>query len=160
MRKNYITPCWLMLLPATVIFYNAYRVVHLGAVGLMRHRQRGVPPYIWLLLILIEAILYWRIRKVNIYRKDSLTHIFLFAFAFITPYLREWIFEAYDDGFTFGLDVAQFVRLGNIGQMLAFWAALILGHVLFIRLIIKARLPKSTDSQKADPQNLLDDVLT
>jgi hypothetical protein len=34
-------------------------------------------------------------------------HIFLFSFALVTPYLRDWLFESYEDGFTFGVPIAR-----------------------------------------------------
>ena len=45
--------------------------------------------------------------------------------------------------------------------VLPFWLSLIAGHTLFIKLLLKASSRRSDDPPaEADPQNILDDVLT
>ena len=149
-----------MLLPAALIVYGRYSVSHLGALGLMVRPRHLVLPWLWLVLVAIDAVLYWSIRKTNIYRRDSLIHIFLFSFALITPYLREWSFEGYHHTL-FGEDIVSFMRFVNMAQFFAFWISLILGHALFIKLLVKSRSRRSDGiPEEADPRNLLDDVLT
>jgi hypothetical protein len=160
MKKNFTAPCWLMLLPAILVGYDFYRINRLGALWLVMHHRNMVLPCICLALVIIDAVVYWSIRNTNIYRRDSWMHILLFAFALSTPYLRDWIFEGYDDGFTFGADIVRFVRVVSMAQFFAFWISLILGHALFIRLLLRSSTRKPDGSgEESDPRNLLDDVL-
>ena len=162
LKKPYTTPCWFMLLLAIfsvgMIIFHSHGYGHMGAMGLMTRPSRLIVPYLWPLLMFIEAIIYWRIRKTNVYHRESWLHVLLFFFAYLTPNIKEWIFELYDQGLTPHWELVKFIRTVTVIQVLAFWASLILAHVIFIQMLTRLRIQEQNKQDTNDTNNILDDI--
>ena len=161
LTKKFIAPAIFMLLLAAG---------YLGTTGYFIFTQLGSPyfenpdlfwlalTFFWPVLMLVEAFLYWRIRKTNKLRKASWAHVVLMAYAFVSFFIKGWIFQLYDS-FTPDINVSKFIRVVTLVHLLLFWVAVIGAHIFFIRVLIKARAQKHVQPT-VDPLNLLDDVFT
>jgi hypothetical protein len=111
----------------------------------------------WSFLALAEAFVYWKIRKRNFYGRESRTHVLLFALALLSPFIRDFLGWFYDNFGMFGVDVEVYVTVVNMGQLILFWSALGIGHVFFVRVVVKC-YSKPPLVEEGDGTNILDDV--
>ena len=158
LRKNYIAPS--IFLIALAFFYVASTIYFMyGArFNLSLQPLWIIMTVFWPLVMIVESIVYWRIRKFNISHKASWSHVLLFAFAFVSFYIKNAVFSLYDE-YTPGLEMTTFIRNVTMVQILTYWASLIAAHIFFFHVLRKTRTQKRF-RQPTDPTNLLDDVLT
>jgi hypothetical protein len=161
LKKNFTAPALFMLLLAIAyLAVTGYFLVN--GTGALFDQNIQVfllaITLIWPVLMLLESYLYWRIRKRNLLRRSSWAHCSLFAFAYVTFFIKGWILELYDN-FTPNIDITKFVHVVTLTQLLLYWVSVIGAHIFFIRALVKARAQKHAQPT-ADPLNLLDDVLT
>ena len=102
-----------------------------------------------------EAILYWRLRKRNIYRRESWAHVLILVLAFVLPLLEN----------VFILFLGKAVNISDVNKMRStfyvqqglYWALIVLAHIFFARVLIQC-YSKSSSVVEGDGVNLLDDV--
>ncbi|WP_315821635.1 hypothetical protein [Paraflavitalea speifideaquila] len=113
----------------------------------------------FLIILVTEAILYWRIRN-RITRKDFVwMHIGGLLLAFVGIPIVFSVFVAFQS-LSNGAGEAQsaIARISNINRYLI-WAGIIIGHIGFVLVLINAFKKRSDNSDTAtsDGQDILND---
>lgn len=110
-------------------------------------------------IIFLESCMYWMVRKRNIYRKASWSHVWLFTAAYSTSFIKA-IFIMFYSRVATKADLQSNVRAIALVQACIFWGLMVLAHIFFARLLIKifSRRP-AVEQEVADPGNMLDDIL-
>ena len=162
LHKNFTAPFWFMVvlgIVATCLSIYGLQMIRLYAPGYAMSTLSKVGFFFLPAIILIEAIMYWMVRKRNVYRKATWTHVILFAIAYFTPYIKELLIVPYAV-YTRVPDVRSFMRSVTLGQICLFWGLTILAHIYFARTLIRifAKQP-AREEEPAQPENMLDDVL-
>ena len=109
-------------------------------------------------IMFVEAVMYWTIRKRIIHRRDAWSHLLLFTGAYVFNYGVRLLVAAI---FVLHYPIARrhsFMRMSTYGQLWLFWGLVILAHVFFARVLIKA-FAKPPVGEVVESGNLLDDVL-
>jgi len=163
LRKDFIAPFWFMLVLGIVACCLSTYGIHMIRVyaptyALSTLRLMGF--FFLPAIIFIEAIMYWMVRKRNVYRKATWAHILLFALAYFTPFIKSMLFVFYD-AFAPTPDYSAFVRGSNLAQTCLFWGLTILAHIYFARTLIRIFSTKQASGEGTGqgPENMLDDVL-
>jgi len=107
-------------------------------------------------VLLIEASVYWLIRKKNRNPRASWTHVILMTLAFLTPAIRGLTYFFFDR-ITVSATIGPVFRTANIIQAVLFWGLLILAHIYFVR-VLKSTRSKPAQTEAASSENLLDDL--
>jgi glucan phosphoethanolaminetransferase (alkaline phosphatase superfamily) len=111
---------------------------------------------LWPLLLLVEVIIYWVIRKRIKERKWVWAHLLFsllaFVLLFILRFLIYFFVDAYspDPGHTI-------IRYLNNMEFYGFWSSLVIGHVFFIIAIIRSRSGNSAQLPP-DDNDLLSEI--
>jgi len=164
-KKKFAAPFWFMLILgfiASCMSGYAWYLYSLEPLSLKYSMLPQVQIRLFLMpaIIFVEVIMYWMIRKRNIYRRASWSHVLLFAFAFLTPFLKSLLFVFYDN-FTPTSDMNSYIRFVSLGQICIFWGVMVLAHIFFVRLFVKAFSKQAVIQQDAaESENMLDDVLS
>jgi len=162
LHKRFTAPFWFMLalgIVATCLSLYGIHMIRVYAPTYVLSTLSKMSFFFLPVIIFIEAIMYWMVRKRNVYRKASWTHVILFAFAYFTPYIKELLFMPY--AIYAGIrDVRSFMRSVTLGQVCLFWGLTVLAHISFARTLIKvfSKQPAG-EGEPAQPENMLDDVL-
>jgi len=162
LHKDFIAPFWFMLvlgIVATCLSTYGLQMIRVYAPSYELSTLRIIGFFILPAIIFIEAIMYWMVRKRNVYRKATWAHALLFAFAYFTPFIKNMLFVFYDV-FSPTPNYSAFVRSGNLAQICLFWGLTILAHIYFARTLIRIfSKPPASEEETAQPGNMLDDVL-
>ena len=105
----------------------------------------------------MEAFFYWRVRGRNVYRRQSWAHVILFAFSLSTPFIREFLFWLYDN-FGVSMELSTYSNIIDVSQGITAWGALLIGHVLFVRVLVLCSRKRPVLAEASDGVDLLDDV--
>jgi hypothetical protein len=93
---------------------------------------------LWPSIILIEAIIYWFIRKKIVNRRWVWAHLLFSLFAFVLLFVLYFgilaILYAHTDKETYSSNL----RLMQKIQSYAFWAGVIAGHIFFVVAIVRS----------------------
>lgn len=164
LKENFVAPTiFLLALAVTYLGITAYFIYEeIGVFGANLLRSLQIYWYVstllWPVLMLTEAFVYWRIRKRNPLRKASWSHVCLFAFAYLSFFLKGGLISV-----VARIESKQefngFIEIVSRIQLLIFWLSIIGGHIFFIRVLRMARAQKHIQTD-TDPANLLDDVLS
>jgi len=112
---------------------------------------------VWVGVLSGEAILYWRLRKRNIYRRESWGHVLILALAFVFPALEN----------IFILFLGNVLNISNIYKMRSsyyvqqaiYWSLVVLAHLFFLRVVMQCYSKSSfVEEREGVSVNLLDDV--
>jgi len=110
-------------------------------------------------IMFVEAVMYWTIRRRITHRRDAWNHLILFTgayvFNFVVRALVTAIFILHSPA---AMRVPSFMRIATYGQLGLFWGLVIVAHVFFARVLIKA-FGKPPMEEAVESGNLLDDVL-
>ena len=109
----------------------------------------------WICVLSVEAILYWRIRKRNTYRRASWAHVLILTLAFFFPVLEN-IFIL----FLSRVNVRELYKTRsyyNVQQGI-YWALVVLAHVFFVLVILKCFKRPAPSFGEGNGVNILDDV--
>ena len=162
LQRNFTAPAWFMLFLAIFsagLAIFALRSVRIYAPNfqmtlLFKSRFFFLPA-----IALLEACMYWMVRKRNIYRKASWTHIWLYATAYSTPFVKEFLFLFYTK-FAAMSEMRYSIRVFTMVQLCIFWGLMVLAHIFFARLLIRIFSKRPAVQQAAaEPVNMLDDIL-
>jgi len=159
-KRKFTTPVWWMLALGIIAC-----IISTGVLFFMM--QMGYPMG-WLaklslfylpVIMFVEAVMYWTIRKRITHRSDAWRHLLLFtaAYAFnnVVWILVMAMLILHSRG---PLWLNSNVRNAGYGRLYLFWGLVILAHVFFARVLIKA-FAKPPMEEAVESGNLLDDVL-
>ena len=116
--------------------------------------------FIWPLISMAEALVYWLIRRRNSFRALSWAHIVIYILAFLLN-----IFFATVMGMYFrNTDSASEYRINRLirmhEQQYIFWALVILAHLAFVAMLANClRKPELVATKGDGRENILDDVI-
>ena len=161
LHKKFTAPFWFMLalgFVATCLSMYGLRMIRVYAPAYVLSTLSMISFFFLPAIIFIEAIMYWMVRKRNVYRRAAWTHVILFAIAYFTPFIKNMLFVFYD-AFTPTPNVSAYVQSINIAQVCLFWGLTILAHVYFAQTLIKVFSKQPASEEAAQPENMLDDVL-
>ena len=110
---------------------------------------------VWVCVFSVEVVLYWRIRKRNVYRRESWAHVILLISAFVLPYLGNVLI----------LYMGEALKIRDINKMRSFyyvaqglyWLMIVLAHVFFVQVLVKC-FSKSSFVEEGNGDNVLDDI--
>jgi hypothetical protein len=162
MQRSFTGPVWLLLIAGLLQAVFAWGILQL--VWALYIPPGGTPSIgaaiifytlIWPVILLLEALVYWVIRRRNKVSLLSWTHAVIFCFAFL---LNDIVFL---------LTVTHSPLVGGMHtrggrNVLAgvFWALVILAHAAFLQVLILAfRKDKPVGKEGGGTENILDDVV-
>src|SRR5882757_6705024 len=102
MRKSFTAPVWALLILETI--YITLMVVAICMFAVMRAKYPGmkggypissrfiIMGVLWICVLSAEAILYWRVRKRNISRRESWAHVICLSMAWVLPEMQAFMF--------------------------------------------------------------------
>ena len=163
LKENFIAPAIFLVVLAVaylgITTFFIYEEIGVFGANLLRSLQIYwyISTLLWPVLMILEAFVYWRIRKRNLLRKASLSHVCLFAFAYLSYFIKGGVISIAAKIETMH-EIDGFIEMVSRVQLLVFWLSIIGGHIFFIRVLRKARAQKHIQPA-TDPANLLDDVL-
>ncbi|MDO6429847.1 hypothetical protein Q4E93_04595 [Flavitalea sp. BT771] len=162
LHRKFTAPFWFMLVLGTVatcLSIYGLRMISVYAPSYAMSALSKIALFFLPAIIFIEAIMYWMVRKRNVYRRATWTHVILFAIAYFTPFIKEFLFMSYAV-YAGVRDVRSFMRSVTLGQICLFWGLTVMAHIYFARTLIRifSKQPASED-EAAQPENMLDDVL-
>jgi hypothetical protein len=114
----------------------------------------------WPVLIIAEALLYWRIRHRNIYPRASWLHVMLLFFAFLLPVLKSITRIIVYDRINVRTDSLVYGRKADNTNNYLFWIIMVIAHCFFVWVIINCFKKKAPVPEDIQTVNLLDDFLT
>jgi hypothetical protein len=161
-RKTFTAPVWVML-PITLIsalfaYVKATTILRVGHWTLLIF----VLIFLWPMLVFIETVIYWVIRRRIFDPRQAWVHLFSMIFVFVVfPVIRlrmTGLFTSRNVPVRSTLNHGNFIDFKS--QFLIIWGLLILGHVFFVSVLIKAfskELPAAQEGEES--VNLLDDII-
>jgi hypothetical protein len=162
MKRSFTGPVWLLLifgLFETLMVWQVFQamrdrysttiVLSLGQVGFI------AIALMWPVILGVEALVYWMIRRRNRAQVLSWTHGVIFCFAFLL------------NGFIYLLEIlhspivsVMYTRGGRIARVAVFWALVLLAHAAFVQVLILAyRKSEPVKNEGGGAENILDDVI-
>lgn len=106
-----------------------------------------------LIILVAEAIIYWRIRS-RIIRKDFVwIHIGGLLLAFVMNPIAFIIFSAWQSMANNAGEVGSKIAIASQIRMYVVWAALIIGHICFVLVLIDAFRKQKKEQETPAPDN-------
>jgi hypothetical protein len=162
-KRNFTAAFWFMfvlgIIAASMSGYALYSLIHILPLSYQMSLFYKMTFFFLPAIMLIEAMMYWIVRKKDIHRRTAWSHVLLFSFAYSTLFLKELLFLFYDN-FTPAADETSYINYVNRGQIWLFWGLTVTAHIFFVRVLVKAFSKKPAVQQEAIPsENMLDDIL-
>lgn len=163
MKKNLTGPVWFLLIIGTVftgLLFYTFITITMTRLSWMNAKY-NLPYYAWIIfwrpaLMLIEAAIYWMIRKRNRYPRASWAHCGLFIFTYFMP-----ILILIPGFFTHHYDDYKAARMHDSSSNILFWIVMLTAHAFFVWVLIQCYSKQQPAPEgPAKSENLLDDVLT
>ena len=164
-KKSFTAPFWFLLVLGilellVVSFYVSVTLKYSNGYTHASHpRINLLRTFMWPLIFLIEAFVYWYIRRRNSYRLLSWAHVGTLLFAFFVNLLLVMSGILHDD-FVSGANRRGDRQADIQLQFHLFWIFIGIAHCFFVWLIVNCfRKKVPVAEEKEDGKNLLDDVL-
>jgi hypothetical protein len=163
-KKSFVAPFWFLLVLGIILllFVSLYVSVTLrNASAYPRYAPRIFywRIFMWPVIILIEALVYWRIRRRINYRMLSWAHVGILIFAFLANILLAMsgiLHNHFFSGPNVSVDRLVTARL----QIRLFWVFVGIAHCFFVWLIVNCFRKKAPVAvEGAGGENILDDVI-
>lgn len=156
-KKSYTTPIWWIGFVILVKVLLTLAVLY-TFIGVMKTRSELTYDYyrdliknelisqgIFLIILATEAIIYWRIRR-RIMRKDFVwVHIGGLLLAFVGAPIGFTLFTAWQSMTNGAGDAGSKITIANNIRTYLVWAALIIGHIGFVLVLISANKKRSDE---------------
>jgi hypothetical protein len=155
LKKGFTTPVWWMIILGVVASAASIQTLHVWAghdveISALRRLSLFYLP----LIMFVEAVMYWTIRKRIIYRRDAWCHIIVFTSAYVLSFLARFVMAAI---LVMHMPASRQIRAISYVQIYFFWALILTAHIFFARVLIKAFAKQP--AEQVENGNLLDDVL-
>ena len=159
-KRKFTTPFWWMLVMGIIASAISMGILYfLMSQGYRMGWLIRLSLFYLPVIMFVEAVMYWTIRTRITYRRDAWNHLILFTGAYVFNYVvRALIMAVFILHSPAAMRVASFMRTVSYGQMGLFWGLVIVAHVFFARVLIKA-FAKPLVEEVVESGNLLDDVL-
>jgi hypothetical protein len=165
MRRSFTGPFWVLLIFGLLLVLLISAVLRIFPIGGLYSSGRTAGPglnilriFMWPVIYLVEALVYWLIRRRNSFQALSWAHTVIFILAFLL------------NGFFTAIQIMRYrldpVAEGRINrhilmhqQQYLFWGLVILAHLAFIAVLANCfRKPEPVDGGESEG-NILDDVV-
>jgi hypothetical protein len=162
MKRSFTGPVWLLLIIGLVQAWFAWGTLQLISElyirpGVTTSISMLTIVYIlmWPVILLLEAMTYWLIRRRNKMKLLSWTHAVILSFAFV---LHDSVFIL---TVLHSSPVAViYTRGGRNAEAAVYWALVLLAHAVFLQVLILAfRKPDLMTKEGDGAGNILDDVI-
>ncbi|MBN8850934.1 MAG: hypothetical protein BGO55_29455 [Sphingobacteriales bacterium 50-39] len=159
-KRKFTTPFWWMLVLGIIACTISTGILYfLVAKGYPMSWLTRLSLFYLPVIMFVEAVMYWTIRKRINYRRDAWNHLLLFTGAYVLNYIVRILLSALIILHSpAAMRMALYMRIANYGQLYLFWGLVIVAHVFFARVLIKA-FAKPPVEEVVESGNLLDDVL-
>lgn len=108
-------------------------------------------------IMLAEAFIYWIVRKRNTLRRDTWNHVLIFGLAYATVIVKMLLIAYLAINYR-KEQALSIMRIVNLAQTCIFWGLIIVAHIFFVRLLMRASLEKPAAQQTTPSENVLDDI--
>jgi hypothetical protein len=160
-KKSFTAPFWyLIILGIASAGVSGYAIHQLS----LAMPDYPIPPlfkvvrFSWSVIVFGEAVIYWKIRKMNPYRKTSWVHVLLFTAAFLTPLYRPFLKSVMDSHYSLAA-TAEMMKAVKQAEMDVFYILLLLAHGFFASLLIKCYNGRRFGPTISDSGDILDNEL-
>jgi hypothetical protein len=159
-KRKFTTPVWWMLILGIIATAISMGILHyLQSQGLRMRWLAKLSLFYLPVIMFVEAVMYWTIRRRISYRRDAWNHLVLFTVAYVFNYgVRALIMAIFILHSPIAMRIPLFMRVAPYGQLGLFWVLVIVAHIFFARVLIKA-FAKPLVEEVVESGNLLDDVL-
>jgi hypothetical protein len=162
MKRSFTGPVWLLLVIGLVQGLFAWGALQLISELYIRPGARTlistftiIYTLMWPVILLLEAMTYWLIRRRNKMKLLSWTHAVILSFAFV---LHDSVFIL--TILHSPLVAVMYTRGGRNAEAAVYWALVLLAHAAFLQVLILAfRKPEPVKSEGGGAENILDDVI-
>ncbi|HLX67119.1 MAG TPA: hypothetical protein VKR41_08990 [Puia sp.] len=162
MKRSFAGPAWLLLIFGLIEGVFAWGVLQLIS---ELYLPRGGTPLIsaativytvmWPVILLLEALTYWLIRRRNKMKFLSWTHAVILSFAFVL-HDSVFILTILHSPLVGGMHT----RGGRNVEAGMYWGLIVLAHAAFVQVLILAfRKPEPVRKEGGGMENILDDVI-
>jgi hypothetical protein len=161
-RRSFTGPFWLQLLFG--IGYMTVVVAYLRVLTAQTYGRQVLSGvilwrfFLWPIVILVEALVYWLIRRRNQFRALSWAHTVIFTLSFLLNIFFTLIWTMhYRVGDVESRMNSQIAR-HELGYL--FWALVIVSHLAFVAVLANClRKMEDVSATEGGGENLLDDVV-
>lgn len=167
MKRTFTAPFWGIVI--LEILYISLALFAIYYVEMMRTRYPElavgyhimsfmiIKNLVWVGVLSGEAILYWRLRKRNICRRESWAHVLILTLVFVLPGLENVFIMLF--GNVLKINGINKMRSAYYVEQGLYWALVLLAHVFFVRVLVKC-FKKSVEAAEGAPatMNILDDI--
>jgi hypothetical protein len=161
MKRSFTGPVWLLLTFGLIEGVFAWGVLQLIS---ELYLTRGTPlistatvvyTLMWPVILLLEALTYWLIRRRNKMKLLSWTHAVILSIAFV---LHDSVFML--TILHSPLVAVMHTRGGRNAEAGMYWALIVLAHAAFVQVLILAfRKREGMKKEEGGTKNILDDVI-
>jgi hypothetical protein len=136
-------------------------IYHFFSLSRLTHHPVDFGSYLIVspVIIFVEAIIYWRFRKGNVFRKISWTYSSLLILSCSALFLADIVLENHDN-IAPHWKPASYYPIIMVVQNGLFLLTAMAAHILFIILLVRINSRKFDQKHFRHSDNLLDDVLT
>jgi hypothetical protein len=122
-------------------------------------RFQVITQGVFLILLVVEAIIYWRIRKRSIRKDLAWLHIGGMLLAFVVIPIFFSVFVAWQGFSNSSGDARSTIVMISTINRYVMWAAIIIGHIGFVMVLINAykKRTNETDPNTTDGPDILND---
>ena len=161
LKKKFTAPVWGMIILGVLTAGRSWLIFHSVHFEIRTLKEFGFSLlfFIWPAISFIEAIDYWRIRKRNLSRQDSRTHVLLFVLAiYVLPIIRAFLI-GFPRRSIRKYNLFKMEEIVNKGQFILTWVFIITAHIFFVRVLRKYFSKEApVEATAPGPVNILDDV--
>jgi hypothetical protein len=162
MKRSFTGPVWLLLIVGLVQGVFAWGVLQLiselftrAEVGTRVSTAQIIYIVMWPVILLLESLTYWLIRRRNTLKLLSWTHAVILSFAFVLHdfVLMLTILHSPLVGW-------MHTKGGRNVEAGMYWSLIVLAHAAFAQVLMLAfRKPEPMKKEGAGSENILDDVI-
>lgn len=159
-KRVFVTPFWWMLVMGIIGC-----CISMGILGYLARNGSPIKglaklSFFYLPVIMfVEGVMYWTIRRRITHRKDAWNHLLLFTGAYAVNFgVRAAMLAILILDPSAVPGAVFYMRMIGYGQLYFFWGLVLLAHFFFARVLVKA-FAKPPVAEEGGEGHLLDDVL-
>jgi len=153
--KPWYTPFWFMVCILIVACFQSLLLFTITA----RYVSLKVPLFnmlLWPSILIVEAVIYWLIKKKIAERKWVWAHLLFSLFAFVVLMIFRFVVSFLAITHSAAAAVNS-IRLINTIGVYCFWAGVVIGHAFFIVALVRSFSNKNV-LQSADTNDILSEL--
>lgn len=155
-RKEFRAPVWWLVIMGIIAAVASIQTLYVWTVRGVQIGMLVKGSLFYLPLIMfVEAVMYWTIRKRIHHRRDAWSHIIIFTGAYVLSFVARFAMGVI---LVMHMPVMLQIRTMSYVQIYLFWGLVIVAHVFFARVLLRA-FARPPVMEGVESGNLLDDVL-